>query len=382
MMARFGLGEAKILRMQHWYAIANVGEIESPALLFYPARIEENIRRMVRMAGGTERLRPHIKTHKTRELVEMQLRRGIGKFKCATLAEAVMAAQAGAPDLLLAYPLVGPNIARWIQLVRAFPATRFSCVADDADALRQLSQAAVQPGAELDVLLDLDCGMHRTGIVPGEDALDLYRTIASLPGLRPGGIHAYDGHLHQSDPGERSARCEEAFVSIGEFREALARENLSVPRMIAGGTPTFPFHARRSEVECSPGTCLLWDQGYTTKLPDLDFLPAALVLTRVISKPGENRLCLDLGHKAIAAENPPPRVYFPDLPDARAVAHSEEHLVLATARAAEIPVGAPLYGIPWHICPTVALHAEAVVIENGAATKHWKIAARDRTVEI
>ena len=114
----------------------------------------------------------------------------------------------------------------------------------------------------------------------------------------------------------------------------------------------------------------------------MDFLNAALVLTRVVSKPGGNRLCLDLGHKAIASENPHPRVIFLNLPDARGVSHSEEHLVVETERAGEIELGACLYGVPWHVCPTVALHSEAVIVENGRATQHWKIAGRERKLTI
>src|SRR5207302_169959 len=83
----------------------------------------------------------------------------------------------------------------------------------------------------------------------------------------------------------------------------------------AGGTPTFPIHARRADLECSPGTCVFWDASSASKLPDLSFLPAALVLTRVISKPAPDRLCLDLGHKALASEMPHPRVQFLNLPD-------------------------------------------------------------------
>jgi D-serine deaminase-like pyridoxal phosphate-dependent protein len=135
-------------------------------------------------------------------------------------------------------------------------------------------------------------------------------------------------------------------------------------------------------LECSPGTCVFWDAMSTAQCPDMDFLQAALVLTRVVSKPGPNLLCLDLGHKAIAAENPHPRVVFLNLPDARAVRHSEEHLVLETPRAAEFPVGTPLYGIPWHICPTVALHAQAVVVRNGRAMEQWKIEARSRMLHV
>jgi D-serine deaminase-like pyridoxal phosphate-dependent protein len=157
---------------------------------------------------------------------------------------------------------------------------------------------------------------------------------------------------------------------------------LPVPRLVAGGTPTFPIHARRGDVESSPGTCVFWDAGYAFKLPDLPFLPAALVLARVISKPGPNRLCLDLGHKSIAAEMPPPRVQFLNLKDAVPVLHSEEHLVLETPRSNDLNLGDCLYGVPWHICPTVALHAEAVVIENGMSAGRWPVVARDRRLPI
>ena len=115
-------------------------------------------------------------------------------------------------------------------------------------------------------------------------------------------------------------------------------------------------------------------------LPDLDFLPAVLLLTRIVSKPGENRLCLDLGHKAVASENPPPRVLLLALLETTAVGHSEEHLVLETGRAGGFSVGSRFYGMPWHICPTVALHNEAVVVRNGRPTGDGRSsAARGRS---
>ena len=126
---------------------------------------------------------------------------------------------------------------------------------------------------------------------------------------------------------------------------------------------------------------MLWDFGYADLLPDLPFEIAALVLTRVVSKPGGKRLCLDLGHKAIAAENPQPRVRFLNLPDARPVMHSEEHLVVETEHADRIAVGDCLYGVPRHICPTVALHQEAVIVEHGRAVDRWPITARARRLE-
>jgi D-serine deaminase-like pyridoxal phosphate-dependent protein len=162
----------------------------------------------------------------------------------------------------------------------------------------------------------------------------------------------------------------------------MLKAGLSVPRIVVGGTPTFPIHAKRPEVECSPGTCVFWDASEASKLTDMDYLPAALVLTRVISKPGPNRLCLDLGHKALGSEMPHPRVQFLNLPDAQAVVHSEEHLVVETTRAADFKIGDLLYGMPRHICPTVALHAEATVIENGKIVGTWKVAARTRKIRI
>ena len=150
------------------------------------------------------------------------------------------------------------------------------------------------------------------------------------------------------------------------------------PVVVGGGTPTFPFHARHTAHECSPGTTLLWDFGYAEKFADLEFQQAAVLLSRVVSKPGSDRVTLDLGHKGIAAENPHPRVKFIRLDDAEAVVHSEEHLTLQTDRAGEFRVGDLLYGIPRHICPTVALYDRAYIIRMGKLTAQWQVTARAR----
>ena len=365
-----------------WHVVRNMDDVPSPALLVYPDRIEENIRRMIRIAGGVERLRPHVKTHKLAEVVRMQMEQGIAKFKCATIAELEMTAGCGAKEALLAYQPVGPNVGRLVQLAKLFPEAKLAAVFDDAGVIRSFSKACVSGGITLDAFLDIDCGMHRTGVTPGPKAIELYRLIGESHGLRAAGLHVYDGHLHNSAVQERTAECEAAFRPANELRRELAHPGLPVPTVIAGGSPTFPIHARRTDVECSPGTCLLWDFGYLSKLQDLDFLPAALVLTRVISKPGPNLLCLDLGHKAIASENPHPRVHLLELTDARPVVHSEEHLAVETPLADKFSVGDCLYGIPWHICPTVALHAEAVVVRQNRAEERWKIASRNRSLTV
>jgi D-serine deaminase-like pyridoxal phosphate-dependent protein len=356
-----------------WYLLGNADDVPSPALLVYPDRIDENIRRLVRVAGGPARLRPHLKTTKLPEVVRALMDQGITRFKVATLAEAEMAAAASAPDVLLAYQPVGPNVAQLIDLVIAFPRTSFSALIDDESALRMLAAAAAAQDVSIPVLLDLDTGMHRSGLAVGPYAADLYGLTAALPGVQPGGLHAYDGHIRDVDPAVRAARCDEGFAPVQSLREELSRRGLPVPTVVAGGSPTFAAHARRPDVECSPGTLVFSDLGTARNFPDLDFVPAALVLSRVVSRPGGQRLCLDLGHKAVAAENPHPRVAFLNLPDAQAVSHSEEHLVVETPRAAELPVGACLYGQPWHICPTVALHDEAVVVRDRRAVERWRI---------
>ena len=362
--------------------MAHADEIPSPALLVYPDRIEENIRRMIVMAGGVERLRPHMKTHKMAEIIRLQTAQRITKFKCATIAEAELTAGAGGSNVLLAYQPVGPNVRRFIQLIQKFPTTTFSTVADDGPAIRALAEAANASRVRVDLLLDIDCGQHRCGVEPGPGAIELYRLIAKHPSLRAAGLHVYDGHIHDTDLTARTATCESAFAPVLKFREELTAAGLPVSTVVAGGTPTFPIHARREGIECSPGTCVLWDHGYSTRLPDLDFLPAALLLTRVISKPGAGRLCLDLGHKAVASEMPHPRVRLLELPDARFVTHSEEHLVVETEHAEGFSVGDCLHGMPWHICPTVALHSEAIVVRNGRAEARWKVAARERMLTI
>lgn len=361
--------------MAEWYEIGDAGGVASPALLVYPDRIGENIRRMVACVGGdVERLRPHVKTHKMAEVVRMQMEVGIVKFKCATLVEAELLGECGVGDVLVAMQPVGPNVGLLADLVGRFPGTRFGAIADDVGAVEVMGREFAGRGLELVVWLDVDCGMGRSGIVPGEAAVVVYRAICETAGVVPGGVHAYDGHLHLADFAERNAACERDWAKVEGLVVELRGLGLDVPVVVGSGTPTFPTHAAREAMECSPGTVVLWDAGYGSGLEDLDYLPAAVLMTRVVSKPGEGRLCLDLGHKSVAAENPlENRVRLMGLDDAVSVAQSEEHLVVETARAGEFVVGDVLYGVPWHVCPTVALHNEAVVVRDGVVEGRWEV---------
>jgi D-serine deaminase-like pyridoxal phosphate-dependent protein len=361
-----------------WYTVDNLDEIPSPALLVFADRVRENLRRMLDYAGGPQRLRPHVKTHKMPALVRMKLEAGIDKFKCSTIAEAEMVALAGGRDILLAFPQVGPNADRFAALVAAFPDVRFSTVADDAGLVRSLSAAAERAGVQFDVLLDIDNGMHRSGIAPGPAAVELYRLISQLPALAPGGLHVYDGHLRDPDIEVRARHVREAFAPVDALRSELLAAGLKVPRVVAGGSGSFAIHAQRPDVECSPGTGVFWDLNYRAKFPELDFLYAALLLGRVVSKPGDNRLCLDLGYKAVSPDNPHPRLALLAMRNVEVLNHSEEHLAVATPDAAKFSVGDPVLAVPYHVCPTVNLYREAVVIEHGHATDRWPVLARDR----
>jgi D-serine deaminase-like pyridoxal phosphate-dependent protein len=369
-----------------WFIVANVKGVPSPALLVYPDRAEENIRRLTAIAGDVARLRPHMKTHKLPEIARLHVAHGIVKVKCATIAEAEMLAEAGLADILLAYQPVGPAVGRLLALAARFPQVTFRAVVDDEGAARAIADAALRAGHTVDLLVDLDVGMHRTGIEP-ELALPLCRVLATLPGVTFGGLHAYDGHLRDRDLTSRRAQADAGFARVEALAATLEAGGIAVPHLVAGGTPTLPCHAPRTDprVELSPGTTVFWDAGYAEGLPDLDFLHAALVLTRVVSKPGGSRICLDLGHKAIASEMPHPRVvlYRNDLAlPCTFIGHSEEHLVLETPVAGSLRVGDVLYGIPWHVCPTVALHGTAVVVRDGRAVDRWRVTARERTLTV
>ena len=373
--------------MNAWYAAENISEVDSPALLFYPERIERNIRRTLEIAGRAARLRPHVKTHKCPGVMRLLRAAGITKFKCATIAEAEMATLAGAADVLLAYQPVGPRAKRWARLVSQFGLMAlYASIVDNAASIRELADLYHPIAGPYRVFLDIDCGQHRTGVPAGPLAVELYKQISADDRLLAAGLHVYDGHIHDVDSNQRKAKCDDAFASVEALRRELLAAGMSVPTIVAGGTPTFPIHAKRDAalgIECSPGTNVLWDAGYASVCPELDFEIAALVLTRVVSTLDGKRLCLDLGHKAIASERPHPRVIFPELKNCEFVMHSEEHLVVEAENAADFKVGDALYGIPWHICPTVALYQEANIVRDGwFQAEAWAITARDRRITV
>jgi D-threonine aldolase len=363
-----------------WYEADNADEYDSPALLIYPLHIKENIHRLLEKVDP-ENLRPHVKTNKIAEVCKILMDSGIRKFKAATIAESEMLAMIKAPDVLLAYPMLGPKIERLIHLIHKYPDTRFSCLADNEENLQMLSGLFATVNLTAAVYIDLNVGMNRTGILP-ENGIKLYEQLISLPALRLMGLHAYDGHIKDPDEEIRAKKCQQVFEPVLVLKGELEKRVHASITLIAGGTPTCFIHAAAGGRECSPGTFIFWDKNYSEHLPEQPFEWAATLLCRVVSIPAPDLICVDLGYKSVASENPLPRVYFMNAPDAIPFAHSEEHLVLKVPDTGKFKPGDILYGIPWHVCPSVALYDKAHVVENNHVTGLWNVIARNREISV
>ncbi|MFC1634303.1 D-TA family PLP-dependent enzyme [Planctomycetota bacterium] len=357
-------------------------KVLSPALLVFPELIKRNISKAIEIAGDPCRLRPHVKTHKIPQIIRMHLDAGIDKFKCSTLSELMMIAEAGGNDILLAYPLTSSVFPTLLNVIQRWPTKTISVLVDNLASAKQFDSLASTNNLELPVFVDINNGMERTGIKPGDEAFDLYKYLEQSQHLKAVGLHVYDGHIHDTDLDKREAICSNDFESVLILAEKLKSHNYAINEMICGGTPTFPLHAKFPDRILSPGTYTLWDYGYSASFPDLKFDYAAWLLTRVISKPGTNKLCLDLGHKAVASEMNQPRVVLAEIENYTVFCHNEEHLVIVTELAPNFLVGDVLHGVPKHICPTVALHDQFYVIENNQLRTTWPIIARNRRIEL
>lgn len=358
------------------YEIFNVSEINTPALAVYPAIIKSNINKAIDIAGVNV-LRPHIKTCKTPQVVQLMKDAGITHFKCATIAEAELLGMQKAKDVLLAYQPVAGTMRRLKNIIAAYPKTKFSCLIDNKASLKML--AGIFDAGEINIFIDVNTGMNRTGIAP-HNAKELVEHCAFYPNVVVTGIHAYDGDINDTDIVARTQKADEAFkkaVVVKTIAETILGKTLS---LVIGGTPTFPVHAQRHNVECSPGTFVFWDKGYAA-FTDLPFTVAAILLTKVVAIVDSTMLCLDIGHKAVASENPlHRRLEFLNVNEAELVSHSEEHLVVRVKDTAKHSIGDVWYAVPYHVCPTVALYEELEVIENGYRAQQWEVTARKRKI--
>ncbi len=369
--------------MKDWYHIQNIEDIDSPSIVLFEDRLMHNLLKMLDMAGNdASKLMPHIKTNKMPKVIERMISLGIKNFKASTIAEAEVAANQGAKSVLIAHQLVGPKIQRFFTLIEQFPKTQFTTIVDHLDTIKKLHEESYKKNIQIDIYIDINSGMNRSGVRIGSSLNFLLEELPKYASLKFKGFHVYDGHLRDIDFKQRKDKIEHEIELIQNLFDYLKRKHPNI-QLICGGTPTFTSHITETYRICSPGTCVFWDWGYSEKLVEQEFKYATILITRVISKPIEGIITIDLGHKSVAAENPiDKRVKFLNLNGYKLLSQSEEHGVLQVKNWGNIKIGDLFYGVPYHICPTVNLHDEVSIINDGKKVDSWEITARKRKITI
>ncbi len=370
---------------------AAMAELMTPALAVDLDRVRRNVAREIALAGGPERWRPHVKTAKISAVLRELVRSGVRQFKCATTREAVCLLEVlrdegvAGGDLLLAYPLVGPGLIRLGRIAEQYAEARLSVLVETAASVPELP-------ANVDGFIDINPGMHRTGVLlDGEDGARRVGALAARLGARFRGLHYYDGHHSQADPEVRRAAIHAGYESLLELVRTLGAAGTPVREAITAGTPAFlegaGFRGFTSEADLvhrlSPGTVVYHDLRTERENPALGLEPAALVHARVVSHPRAGRVTCDAGSKAVAFEGRGPHCLALGRPELEAETPNEEHLPLRIARGARTPERGELLALfPWHVCPTVNLADEAVLVEDGRVLGVVPVSARGHELRL
>jgi D-serine deaminase-like pyridoxal phosphate-dependent protein len=363
------------------YCVADPDALETPAMLLFQDVMDHNIRSVCELVGGGRNQIAHVKTHKSEAVARRQIELGIHGFKCATLKELEMVLRAGACKAVLSYPQGQEiKIERLCDLSSSYPDAWIAAIVSSPFHLNVLATVATRREQSLRVMLDLDAGMHRTGIGFGPDAANLYREIDAHEFVQPSGFHLYDGHDNYSDVVQREAAAQRNIESLQEFQQQIELAGMPVPCVVAGGSWSYPYYARTEGMYGSPGTFIYWDVGNSTGMPDMPFRCAALVLTQVVDRyPAAGSITTDLGYKGVSSDLPlEERAYLLGHDTAELVAQSEEHGVFHIS--GELPtVGDYLLAVPGHICPTTIRYPGTHVIDTaGEVVDYYMHTARDR----
>ncbi|MGW3230348.1 D-TA family PLP-dependent enzyme [Kitasatospora sp. NPDC001095] len=343
-------------------------------------------RNVDRMAAGLRakglRLRPHAKTHKMPEIAELQLAAGAVGLTVATIGEAEVFAEHGATDLFIAYPLwIGPRQAQ--RLRRLAAGARIAIGADSAEAVgaagRQLGDAA----GDIEVLVEIDSGHHRSGVLPAA-AVAVARAAAAA-GFRVGGVFTFPGHGYAPDMPEQAAREEEQ--ALGRAAELLTAAGFDVTRVSGGSTPTAELAGPSAITEVRPGVYVFGD-GQQLELGRCAIADIALTVAATVVSRHEGdgtaprRIVLDAGSKVLGGDRPAWATGFGrlmDEPDARITALSEHHATVVWPDGGDLPaLGERLRVIPNHVCVAVNLVDDVAVVSGGEVVGRWRVAARGR----
>jgi D-serine deaminase-like pyridoxal phosphate-dependent protein len=365
------------------YRILEIEKVLTPALAIYPDIVDSNINVTVGLLGGDpDRWRPHVKTAKLRFIMRRLVERGIKNFKCATPLELLTVCEAGGADVLVAYPVVGANARRVQEIAGEVEGARVSALVESPE------QIAAWKGSRVGLFIDINPGMHRTGIDQGRlgEIVTLAAEIGSA-GLRFRGLHYYDGHLSKYDLAGREAVAHRGYDRLMEIVSAITDSGIEVGEVVTAGTPAFPctltyrpFDDAPFIHRASPGTVVYSDATSLSQLPDgWGYRPAAVVVSTVVSRPSPQVITCDAGHKTVSADAGVPTCMILGWPDLMPSRPSEEHLPVEVSPGARSPaIGDPLYLIPRHICPTVNNFDHALVVRDGRIAGVERVSARGR----
>ncbi len=367
--------------MEHPWNIPPLGtpksQIPTPALVVDVDTMEANLARMAGyFVNQAAKLRPHFKTHKSPLLAQKQMQAGAIGITCAKLGEAEVLVEAGIPSILIANQIVDPlKLRRLAQLARK---TQIIVAVDQAENIPQISQAAVQEGSTIHLLVEVDVGMHRCGVPTAEAALALAKLAVQQPGLHFSGVMGYEGHtVFEADAAQRKRNAEQAMTMLVGAAELIRRNGLPVEIVSAGSTPTFnQTGAFPGVTEIQAGSYIFMDTKYGAM--GLPFRCALSVLATVISVPAPDRAILDAGMKVLTTDNGMPELVGPE--GVRLVRFSEEHGRLEVdPQQACLHVGDRLEIIPSHVCTTVNLHDRYYAVRGGRLEAVWPIAGRGKS---
>ena len=360
------------------------GRLNTPALLLDLDALDRNIARMAAHCRRTgQALRPHAKTHKSVQVARRQVAAGAVGLCCATLGEAEVLAGAGIPGVLVTSPVVGPGrAARLVALNEA--AEGLMAVADDPAAVAALAEAA--PGKPLQLLVDVDVGTKRTGVLSAQAAVALARQIDEAPGLVFAGIQGYAGHLqHVYDYAERAEAAAAVSERLAYVSSVLADAGLAPPLVTGGGTGTHDLDYRHGVLgELQAGSYTVMDVDYGKVALTADgpgpFEPALFVSATVVSAAGEEFAIIDAGLKALATDGPMP-LFARGAPEGAAFSFAgDEHgrVHYAEDNPARLRVGDIVELHPPHCDPTINLYDAYHALRGEVLEAIWPVDARGR----
>ncbi len=357
--------------------------LTTPALVLDLDAFERNLTTHAKLCGESGlRLRPHAKTHKCSEIAKRQIAAGAVGVCCATLHEATVMVEAGISGVLITSPVVGAaKVNRLVALNKK--AEKLKLVADNSINVSDLSDTAGRESTELDLLIDIDIGMQRTGVHAADEIVRLARLADDSPNLNYRGVQAYSGRVqHIEDYGSREKEYGEQLDHLQKCLDALADAQLKPSIITGGGTGTHAIdRSRKIFTEHQTGSYIFMDVEYNAvELVAGDTSPFATSLfmqCSVVSNNADGFVTIDGGYKCFATDGPKPEVSTDSLPGADYDRFGDEHGKIVIADQSQKPViGTPVTLITPHCDPTINLHNYLHCVRGDKLVDIWAIDAR------